>query len=270
MAANDMASQEIRVDTPTGRLFAKRWDYGVHNNHCQTPLVLMHDSLGSVELWRDFPERLARATHRPVVAYDRLGFGCSEARTGQVTLDFIREEAHASFQFVRNALALDRFVVVGHSVGGGMAVGIAAAYPDDCEAIITMSAQAFVEDRTLAGIRAAQVSFAQPAQVERLARYHGDKASWVLAAWIDRWLDPDFADWSLDADLLRVQCPSLVLHGSRDEYGSIRHPERIAERSNGQSTMYIGDWSHVPYREAPDQVLSLMAAWFEVLPTRNS
>lgn len=263
MATNDIESLEFRVDTPRGQLFVTRWDHIDQASSDQAPLVLMHDSLGSVELWRGFPEQLARATGRSVVAYDRLGFGQSDPHPGQIPLDFIRGEAFAGFQYVKTALALDHFVVFGHSVGGGMAVGIAAGYPEQCEAIVTVSAQAFVEDRTIAGIRAAQEAFAQPGQVERLARYHDDKACWVLRAWIDRWLDPAFADWSLDAELPQLLCPILVLHGSRDEYGSIQHPERIAALSGSHSTAHIGDWGHVPHREAPDEILALATTWVE-------
>lgn len=270
MTTHDTVSQEFWIDAPAGRLFAKRCDVAGTGAARPAPIVLLHDSLGSVELWRDLPDHLARATGRSVVAYDRLGFGRSDLHPGQLGIDFIRNEARASFHDVKFALAIDRFSLFGHSVGGGMAVGIAAAYPGECEAMVTMSAQAFVEDLTLTGIRAAQRAFAQPSQVDRLRRYHGDKAPWVLSAWIDRWLAPEFAPWSLDAELPRVVCPNLVLHGRRDEYGSVRHPERIAALSTGPSSLHIGDWGHVPYREEPAEITRLVATWFEALPASST
>lgn len=253
-------TEEFRVATREGRLFARRWDPAAHGGNA-APIVLLHDSLGSVELWRDWPQRLASATGRPVVAYDRLGFGRSDPHPGRLGLGFIGTEAHAGFAEIKAALGSRRFSVFGHSVGGGMAVGIAAAYPDECEALITVSAQAFVEDRTVAGIRAAEWAFAERAQSDRLRRYHGDKAPWVLSAWIDTWLSPGFAGWNLDAELAQVRCPSLVLHGRQDEYGSIRHPERIAEGSAGPSTLCVGDWGHVPFREDPAGIVRLVAGW---------
>lgn len=254
-------AREFWIATPAGRLFAKRWDPVAADGADVAPLVLLHDSLGCVELWRDLPQRLALATARPVVAYDRLGFGRSDPHPGRLGADFIRNEARAGFTEVKAALGSQRFSVFGHSVGGGMAVGIAATYPAQCEAIVTVSAQAFIEDRTVAGIRAAQQAFAEPGQVDRLRRYHGDKAPWVLSAWIDTWLAPGFAGWSLDSELPQVRCPNLVLHGRRDEFGSVRHPEQIAELSAGPSTLHIGDWGHIPYREEPDVVVRLVAAW---------
>ena len=256
----EVHSEDLWLDTPAGRLFAKRWNPTAAGASAQPPLILLHDSLGSVEQWREFPAEIARASMRPVVAYDRLGFGRSDPHPGQVSLDFIEDEASNGFRQIKEGLGIGRFAVFGHSVGGGMAVGIAAAYPLHCESLITLSAQAFVEDRTLSGIRAAQRAFAQPGQVDRLRRYHGDKAAWVLSAWIDRWLDPAFAHWCLDPVLPRVVCPSLVLHGSRDEYGSRLHPERIAGLSTGPSVMHIGEWGHVPHREQPGEIVRRVAA----------
>ena len=226
------------------------------------PIVLLHDSLGCVSLWRDFPARLAQASGRRVVAYDRLGFGRSAPHPGLLQTDFIHDEARGDFRHVRDALGIERFIAVGHSVGGGMAVGCAATWADACVGLVTESAQAFVEDRTLQGIRAARETFGQAGQVERLAKYHGDKADWVLAAWIDTWLAPTFAGWTLDDDLRRVRCPSLVLHGRHDEYGTALHPQRIAALTAGVSTLQLlEDCGHVPHREQPDDILLRLQQW---------
>lgn len=224
------------------------------------PIILLHDSLGAVSLWRDFPAQLAAHTGHPVIAYDRLGFGQSDPHPGRLGLDFIAQETEASLRPLLDALELPQAILFGHSVGGGMAISAAARMPDRIAAVITESAQAFVEDRTVQGIRAAQASFADPAQVARLARYHGDdpaRAQWVLDAWIDNWLDPAFADWSLDQDLRAVRCPVLALHGDQDEYGSAAHPRRIAgEGMAGRERVMLTGCGHVPHREQPDQVLA--------------
>lgn len=241
------------IETPAGRVFARQWD------GAGAPIVLFHDSLGSVGLWRAFPEALARVTRRKVIAYDRLGFGRSDPHPGLLDFDFVASEAHDAFRALRAQLGFDRFVAFGHSVGGGMAAACAAAFPGACEALITESAQAFVEDRTIEGILAAQDVFAQPGQLERLQRHHGDKAAWVLRAWIDTWLAPGFADWNLDALLGEVRCPALVIHGDHDEYGSVRHPRRIAEHVKGGATLELLPCGHVPHRECEDAVLAAVA-----------
>jgi len=220
-------------------------------------ILLFHDSLGCVDLWRDFPGHLAVATGRRVTAYDRLGFGQSDAHPGPLPLTFIRDEAATVVPRLREALGLDTLIPFGHSVGGGMAIVTAARWPQHCAAVVTESAQTFVEERTIAGLRAARVEFERPGQLERLARYHGAKARWVLDAWIETWLAPAFAGWCLDDDLRGVHCPTLAVHGDTDEYGSVQHPERIARLTQGPSRAVILEGcGHVPHREQPTRVLS--------------
>ena len=198
------------VEVPEGRLFVRRWTPAASSEAAdQAPIVLLHDSLGCVALWRDFPALLAQATGRTVVAYDRLGFGQSDPHPGTLPPSFVSDEALGGFAAVKahlqRQLGVDGFVLLGHSVGGGMAVACAAAHPDACRGLITESAQAFVEDRTLTGIRDAQIAFRQPGQIERLQKYHGDKAAWVLGAWIDTWLAEAFHGWTLDAQIRQVR-----------------------------------------------------------------
>lgn len=251
--------EDIWVRLPAGRVFARLWSPFEASG---SPILLFHDSLGCVELWRGFPAALSLRTGRRVIAYDRLGFGKSDARSGSPDSDFIAAEASIAFPALRAQLGIDRFVAFGHSVGGGMAVHCAARFGESCDALITESAQAFVEDRTLQGIREAQVLFEDAAQVERLGKYHGDKARWVLAAWIDIWLSPGFADWSLDAVLPQVRCPVLAIHGADDEYGSPRHPERIGRLSGGPAQVVVmPDARHVPHREREAVVLDRIAAF---------
>lgn len=255
----------MRVDDawivhPRGRLFARSW--APEGEPAGAPLLLLHDSLGCVELWRDFPAALCEATGRRVVAYDRLGFGRSDPRDGPMPLDFIADEAKTFFPLVLVQLGIERFVVFGHSVGGGMAVNCAAELPERCEALITESAQAFVEDRTVAGLRVAKEQFQAPEQMERLARYHGDKARWVLDAWLETWLSEAFAGWSLDEVLPRVRCPVLAIHGADDEYGSARHPQRIAARAAGPTRVeLLAETGHMPHRERPAPVITALQGW---------
>ena len=254
-----ISTREHWIDTPHGQLFAQSWSPA---EECAAPIVLLHDSLGCVALWRDFPMRLAQASGRRVIAYDRLGFGRSSAYPGLLPASFVQDEALGSFQELCQKLKLNQFVVLGHSVGGGMAVGCAAVHQEACQGLITESAQAFVDAATLDGIRAAERQFAEPGQLERLQKYHGDKADWVLRAWIDTWLSDAFSQWNLDEQLSHVRCPLLSLHGDRDEYGSPLHPERITAQASGPASLQIlADCGHVPHREYPDTVLAAVCTF---------
>ncbi|MFU2488010.1 alpha/beta fold hydrolase [Thauera sp. WH-1] len=240
-----------------GRLFVRTWSPASPSS--LAPIVLLHDSLGCVELWRDFPAALCEATGRQVIAYDRLGFGRSEAYPGALALDFVAAEAEGDFAALTRQLGLERFIVFGHSVGGGMAVHCAARFPDACVALVTESAQGFVEDRTVQGIEDARQLFKEPGAVDRLKKYHGEKAQWVLDAWVNSWLHPAFADWSLRPVLPQVQCPTLVIHGIDDEYGSSRHPEMIAALSGGPAQLELmADTRHVPHREKAGEVIWML------------
>lgn len=253
--------QDTAVATPLGRLHARRWP-AQDATDARIPIVLLHDSLGCTQLWRDFPAALAHATGHAVISYDRLGFGESDAHPGVLDVDFVASEAQASFAAVLQAFSIDRFMVFGHSVGGGMAVSIAAAYGARCRAVITESAQSFVEALTLDGIRAARDSFAVPGQMQRLDKYHPGKAQWVLDAWVDTWLSPAFRDWSLDAALARVRSPMLVFQGADDEFGSARQPQRMVDLAGAPvELVLLPGCGHVPHRECTAQVLERVQAF---------
>ncbi|WP_448188137.1 alpha/beta fold hydrolase [Azospirillum sp. sgz301742] len=229
--------------------------------------MLFHDSLGCVDLWRNFPADLSAITGRRVIAYDRLGFGMSDPRHDTLApVGFIADEAKTYLPVIREQLGFQRFVAFGHSVGGGMAVHCAAAFATDCEALITESAQVFPEDRTLQAIAVAKEQFKDERQVDRLKRYHGEKAKWVLDAWTDSWLHPEFALWSLAGVLPLATCPVLAIHGIHDEYGTTRHPEMIGQLSGGPSRVEImADTYHVPHRERPETVLALVSGFIASL-----
>ncbi|WDZ94639.1 alpha/beta hydrolase [Herbaspirillum sp. WKF16] len=257
------------ADANGRQLHACLWNASI-SGMVRMPLVLLHDSLGAVELWRDLPQRLASGSGRQVIAYDRSGFGRSAARRASIEQSFIRDEAGAALLPLLDDLDIERAILFGHSVGGGMAIVAAAQFPDRIAAVITESAQAFVEDRTLDGIRAAGKNFEDPAQLARLAKYHGsdlEKAQWVLDAWTETWLSPEFANWSLEDDLRRVKCPVLAMHGDRDEFGSELHPKMIANlprafEGQGEYVMFEG-CGHVPHREKPELVLETVARFLQ-------
>jgi len=256
-----VSTAEHWISTAKGLLFAQDW---TPVDAAEEPILLLHDSLGCVTLWRDFPEQLAHATGRQVIAFDRLGFGRSERYPGALPLSFIDDEARENFPLLQLHFGFERCVVFGHSVGGAMAVACVAQHPQACAALVTESAQAFVEHRTRDGIRAAELEFAREGQLERLQKYHGDKAFWVLRAWVDTWLSDDFSDWNLDAQLAQVKCPILSLHGEQDEYGSAAHPERLTSVADVPAVLkLLPDCGHVPHREQQPAVLQAVGEFLQ-------
>lgn len=263
---NKHSATDHWIQTPNGKIFARSWK--PQNSYLadqdSTPILLFHDSLGCIQLWRQFPALLADATGRTVYAYDRLGFGQSEIQIKPSPISFIEDEARIYFPLICKQLGLETVILFGHSVGGAMAVNCASLYPELCEAVITESSQAFVEDRTVEGILAAKKNFAQPGEISKLEKYHGDKALWVLKAWTDVWLSTEFANWSLKEALPKVHCPVLAIHGDKDEFGSHLFPEMITHLAGGHSEMRLFEnCGHVPHKEQTQVVLETVAQFLK-------
>ena len=254
------------IETGRGRIFARRWQPAGQAAMARAPLVLFHESLGCVDVWRGFPQALAEATGRTVIAYDRLGFGRSDPREdAPVPVAFIAEEARTGFRALKEALNLERFIGFGHSVGGPMAVCCAGLYPEACVGVITVAAVVKVESWTWEGLVRARQLFAEQAQFQRLLKYHGDKSRWVLDAWLDTWLSDEMKRWSLADDLARVRCPLLTMQGARDEFSTNDQPRFIASHAGGEATVcMIEDCGHVPHHEKTDDVLQACASWLSL------
>ena len=231
-------------------------------------LVLLHDSLGCITVWRDFPERLAAALGCDALVYDRRGYGRSspfapEPRTPR----YLEEEADVLAR-VLDACAVREAVLFGHSDGGSIALVAAARAPARVRAVVTEGAHVFVEERTLAGIRDARDALRTTELRERLRRHHGERTDAVTAAWIDVWLSPGFRDWSIEHHLPHVRCPTLVLQGTEDEFGTPEQVRAIARGVAGPARAHLlPGVGHTPHRAAPDEVLRLTTGFLrETVP----
>lgn len=246
-------SEAFKIQVPGGKIYVKTWT--PESVSKEPPLILFHDSLGCVDLWKDFPILLAEKLSRRIVAYDRLGFGKSDARVPLPSIKFIEEEATTYFPVIKKSLSIQSYILFGHSVGGGMAINIAAR-DTDCQAVITVSAQAYVEGLTTKGIKDAKEMFEEAGQIERLENWHGPKARWVLQAWTDIWLSPEFSSWTLTSCIGNVRCPVLAIHGDQDEYGSPAFPRFISENTGGKAEMLLlKNCGHLPHKEKPQEVI---------------
>lgn len=227
-------------------------------------LVFLHDSLGSIRLWRDFPTRLAQAVGCHALVYDRRGYGESSAfGAAPRTVRYLEEET-LTVAAVLRAAGVGQCVLVGHSDGGTLALLTAAHEPAQVAAVVTIGAHVFVEDVTLAGIRQAQHQFSTTDLPQRLARYHGPRTEPLFRAWADTWLHPDFRSWNIEHYLPRVQCPVLVVQGEADEYGTPAQVAAIVGQVAGpaQAALLPG-LGHTPHRQQPDKVLWLTTAFLQ-------
>ncbi len=212
-------------------------------------LVLLHEGLGSVSLWRDFPEKLAAQTGLGVLAYSRRGYGNSSPVKLPAPLDYMQREA-ALLPRVLDAAGIGRCVLVGHSDGGTIA---ALARDPRIEARILIAPHFFVEDVSVASIRAIGERYAELRP--RLARHHRDPDG-TFHFWHDAWLDPGFPTaLYLDTECRAMPGPALVIQGTRDQYGTIAHARFLAERAGGPIAIAEPDGAHAPHLEAPEATM---------------
>jgi pimeloyl-ACP methyl ester carboxylesterase len=220
------------------------------------PLVLLHEGLGSVALWRDFPNLLAAATGCRTITYSRQGYGMSDRLAEPRPVDYMYREAREILPQVIDALSIDDPVLIGHSDGASIAMIYAGDGRWQTRALVLMAPHVFVEDVTIAGIAAAKAAYQSTDLRERLARYHGDvdDAFW---GWNNIWLNPEFRQWNIENTLGGIRCPILMIQGSDDEYGTLAQFERIrAGVSTTQITeLVLPDCRHSPHRDQPAATL---------------
>lgn len=220
-------------------------------------IVLLHEALGCIAMWKNFPEQLAEATGLDVLVFERRGYGSSTPITLPRPDDYLFEEGEVWLPQLLDCLALDEVVLFGHSDGGSIAQIGAASCPDQVVAIITLAAHIYVDSLTLSGIRKAVELYGTTDLPQRLARYHGERTDLVFRAWSETWLRPScHQTLDLKPQLLRIRCPALIMQGDRDEYGV---PEQVTDACGligGQAeACFIADCGHVPHLEKPVEVL---------------
>lgn len=221
-------------------------------------LVFLHEGLGSVAMWRDFPARLCAATGCEGLVYDRRGYGLSSPLGAARSIHYLHDYALNELPAVLAALLPERdYWLVGHSDGGSIALIHAAARPERLRGVITEAAHVLVEAVTLEGIRMARAAW-NAGKLKGLQRYHGDKAASIFAAWADTWLEPSFAYWNIEYLLPAIACPVLALQGSEDQYGSAAQLAAIAGKTPRGQQQMLPACGHTPHAEAAGATLDAM------------
>ena len=224
-------------------------------------ILLLHEGMGSVSMWRDFPQRLASATGSRTLAWSRHGFGRSSPRAAPWTPRFVHEEALEAMPALRERLGIARPLLVGHSTGASMALVHAGANAWPVAGVVAMAPLTDVEDSNVEAILAARTEYEAGAWREKLARHHDDVDA-VFYGWNDTWLRPEFGTWNLRADLAGIRAPILAILGAEDEYASPAQVETIrttATRAASFEFLLLPGCGHAPHRDRPDAVVAAVA-----------
>jgi pimeloyl-ACP methyl ester carboxylesterase len=226
-------------------------------------LVLLHEGLGSVGLWRGFPEALHEATGRRVIAFSRFGHGRSDPPRAPRTPAFFHEEALDVLPALLERLDAPEPLLVGHSDGASIALVHASAHR--VAGLVLLAPHVVVEDVTVEAIRETRRQYEDGALRERMARHHDDPDA-AFRGWCDVWLDPAFRDWSLEADAAAVAAPALLIQGADDPYGTLDQLDRIEARLNGSVERLVVPGGHSPQFDQPEAVTAAIAAFAAALP----
>ena len=224
-------------------------------------LVFLHEGLGCVALWRDFPARLADATGCGALVYSRLGYGASDPCPLPRSVDFMHHEALTVLPEILRRTGIGDYLLVGHSDGGSIALIHAGGSPGPgLKGVITLAAHVFCEQLTRQSIRNARMRFRNGDLRQRLSVYHGANTDCAFLGWSEVWLNPDFRSWNIQAFLPAIGVPVMAVQGLRDPYGTTAQIEAIRRHIRSSVTVaMIADCGHAPHLEQTDSLTPSIA-----------
>jgi pimeloyl-ACP methyl ester carboxylesterase len=225
-------------------------------------IVFLHEGLGSVAMWRDFPARLCEAAGARGLVYSRPGYGRSTPRAAEEKWqpDFMHRQAREVLPALLRALGVERPWLFGHSDGGSIALLYAAAFPGALQGAIVLAPHILVEEVSVTSIAQARDAYLNTDLRARLARYHDDPDS-AFWGWNDIWLTPAFRAWSIEDEIAAIRCPLLAVQGVDDEYGTLEQIRGIARRVPQTQLLELPDCGHSPHKDQPDQVIAAATAF---------
>lgn len=226
-------------------------------------LVFLHEGLGSVAMWKDFPERLCAAAGLRGLVFSRPAYGRSTPRAADEAwdVDFMHRQAHEVLPAFFDALGITEAPwLLGHSDGGSISLLYAARFPGSVRGLVLMAPHIFVEDVTIANIEIAREAYQSTDLPAKLGRYHHDVDS-VFWGWNRIWLHPPFRQWNIEAEIAAIRAPVLAIQGVDDEYGTLEQIRGIARRVPGTQLLEIPACGHSPHRDQPGAVMAAVAAF---------
>ena len=253
----DLADRRLRAAwvNPEARLAD-----GSKDGFARPTLVFLHEGLGCIEMWRDFPLKLCQAAGFRGLVYDRTGYGGSSAWPLDPGISYMHVEAQQILPQVLAATGIEDCILIGHSDGGSIALIYAGAEPEPLHAVVTMAAHVFAEPISIDSIAKARAAFVQGDLAERLHKYHGANTEGAFHLWSNAWLAPDFAGWNIEEYLPGVTVPVLAIQGEDDEYGTMAQLGTIAGKAGGYAeTRMIANCGHSPHLQAPRETLAAIA-----------
>ena len=225
-------------------------------------LVFLHEGLGSIAMWRDFPGRLAHATNCDAIVYSRYSYGNSAPLAAPHGVRYMHDEALVALPELLDNWRVERPLLVGHSDGASIALIHAGGSGRAVAGLVLMAPHVLVEDISVASIAAAKLAYDTTGLRAKLAPYHADADS-AFRGWNDIWLHPDFRAWNIEEYLPRITCPVLAIQGADDEYGTLDQLARIGNGVADAELVELSDCRHSPHRDQPDAMIELVTRFVD-------
>jgi pimeloyl-ACP methyl ester carboxylesterase len=225
-------------------------------------MVFLHEGLGSVAMWRDFPARIAAAAGVRGLVYSRPGYGRSTLRPAgeHWQPDFMHRQAREVLPALLRDLGVENPWLFGHSDGGSIALLYAAAFPQALRGAIVLAPHILVEEVSVTSIEQARQAYLATDLKQKLARYH-DNADSAFWGWNDVWLSPAFRSWSIEEEIRAIRCPLLAIQGVDDAYGTLEQVRGIARRVPQAQLLELPHCGHSPHKDQPQKVIEAVAAF---------
>lgn len=236
-------------------------EQGIQN---QSVIVLLHEGLGSISLWRDFPQKLADATGQEVLVYSRYGYGNSESAKG-FAFRYMHDEGLLTLPELLNLLNIEHPILLGHSDGASIALIATGGSDIKPKAVIVMAPHVLVEPICFNAIEQASQIYKTTDLKDKLGKHHADVDSAFLG-WSGAWLSDEFKDWNIEEYLPSIKCPILTIQGYEDEYGTMKQLDTIANKASNANiieTLRINNCRHSPHKDQPETVLTAINSFIK-------
>lgn len=242
-----LASQKIEI----------QW-YGKENKNKPT-LIFLHEGLGCIRMWKDFPKILSGYTGCPALVFSRLGYGSSDPCPLPWKINFMHKQALQILPDIIRKAGIHTYILIGHSDGGSIGIIFSGSpVAKGLKGLITQAAHVFCEQKTVESIQQAKIQYDHHDLKQRLEKYHGTNTDNAFRGWNDVWLNPGFIHWNIEKYLSRIHIPMLAIQGKEDQYGTIKQIKSIQHHVKHVKSCLVDNCGHSPHLEQQKIVLDIM------------
>lgn len=251
------------------QLGSKKLEIQWHNKEIKDrpTLIFLHEGLGCIRMWKDFPEKLSRKAKCPALVFSRFGYGSSDPDPLPWKINFMHSQALKILPAIIQQTQIKNYILIGHSDGGSIGI-IFSGSPfvkglKGLKGLITEAAHVFCEDITVNCIQQAKINYKQKNLKLLLEKYHKKNCDNAFYGWNDVWLNPRFIHWNIEKYLPKIKVPMLAIQGRQDQYGTIQQIKSIKNHVKNVETALIDDCRHSPHLEQPEKTLKTMVQFIK-------